>query len=373
MKFIGMVDLSTEWQMYRSDIFSAIDSVARSGAWILGNSLKDFEISLANFFNINYSIGCASGLDAIEISLRALNLKSGDKVITTPLTAYATTLAIVKAGGVPVYVDVDNSGLLDLNLVAECLERDAQIRFLVPVHLFGHSLDLNRLLMIKNDYSLNVVEDCAQSIGAKSSGIVSGTVGQLSATSFYPTKNLGALGDGGAILTNDLSLMSTCRMIRDYGQSSKYKHDIVGMNSRLDDIQAAILNQVMLPKLNSSNLKRSKIAEIYKAGITNPYVSVLKQPVNSSSCWHLFPIQVEGSRDEFQKYMNDLSIGTSVHYPILCNQQNASQVFKYEIAKGGLQNAEKIAGSVVSIPINPYMSSGDVERVLNACNKWKPL
>lgn len=367
-----MVNLSSLWENERENIFLAIDKVAKSGSWILGNSLNNFESALSDFFKLKFCVGCASGLDAIEISLKALNLMPGDRVITTPLTAFATTLAIVKAGGVPVFVDVDECGLLDLDLVTDLIESDGSIKYLVPVHLFGFAMDLKRLAYLRDTFKISIVEDCAQSVGSRSSGILTGTVGQLSATSFYPTKNLGAFGDGGAILTNDVSLMRSCQQIRDYGQSAKYVHDVIGMNSRLDDIQAEILNSVMLPKLFKDNRIRSKIASQYLDGIINPDIKIIRQPINSDSSWHLFPVRINGDRDKFRNYMNELKIGTAVHYPTLCNQQRASEFFKYEISPKGLKCAEKISASVVSIPLHPYLTENDVARVIEACNTWRP-
>jgi len=371
MSFIPMVDLSSQWKIIRDEVHSAIDSVASSGNWILGSHVSQFEDSLAAFWGLDYAIGCASGLDAIEIGLRALNITKGDKVITTPLTAYATTLAIARAGGVPVYVDVDDSGLINLELVDAFLKSNPSVRFMVPVHLFGHSIDLEALYQIKEKYNLCIVEDCAQSIGASSNGELVGSVGQVAATSFYPTKNLGALGDAGAILTKNRSLMELCKKIRDYGQTEKYHHDLVGMNSRLDEIHAAILNTALLPKLTAGNDNRKSVASRYLSEIRNPLIATMPTPKNSKSSWHLFPIVISEARDLFQKYMSDQMIGTGIHYPILCSEQQASKSFNYEIASSGLSNATRIASAVVSIPINPYLTDDDVNRVIDACNAWR--
>lgn len=367
-----MVNLTSQWNDIQSDVHKSINSVAESGNWILGSHVENFEKNLALYWQLNFAVGCASGLDAIEIGLRALGLKKGEKVITTPLTAFATTLAIVRAGGVPVYIDVDDSGLINLSLVIKYLNSNPTVRFIVPVHLYGHCIDLDTLQEIKDKYDLLIVEDCAQSISASSNGKFSGSVGQIASTSFYPTKNLGALGDGGAILTNNISLMSYCKMIRDYGQSKKYHHDIFGMNSRLDEIQAAVLDFALLPKLNAWNNARKKIAERYLSEIHNPFIKILVVPKNSKSSWHLFPIIISESRDLFQKYMSDSMIATGIYYPILCNDQKVSKTFSFEIATSGVSNANRIANSVVSLPINPYLTDRDVTRVIDACNSWRP-
>lgn len=366
-----MVNLAAQWRIIEGDVHAAINNVAASGNWVLGEHVKGFECRLANFWGLKFAVGCASGLDAIEISLRALGLRGGDKVITTPLTAFATTLAIVRAGGVPVYLDVDNSGLLDLSLVDRYLSLNPSVRFMIPVHLFGHSLDLIELQRIKDKYNLLIVEDCAQSIGASFNAKPVGSVGQIAATSFYPTKNLGALGDGGAVLTDDISIMRSCRMIRDYGQTEKYHHDLIGMNSRLDEIHAAILDVALLPRLASWNDARTSIATRYLSELNNSFISSVNVPNKSESSWHLFPIIVSERRGEFREYMADSSIGTGIHYPILCNEQGASKYFDYEVAESGLANAKRISNSVVSIPIHPFMSNEDVDKVIKACNSWR--
>ncbi len=368
---ISMVNLAAQWELIEGDVHTAINSVAASGNWVLGAHVKEFEIELAKFWGLRFAVGCASGLDAIEIGLRSLGLMKGEKVITTSLTAFATTLAIVRAGGVPVYIDVDDSGLLDLSLVNKYLSLNPSVRFMVPVHLFGHSIDLGELQKIKDKYNLLIVEDCAQSIGASSDRRPAGSVGQIAATSFYPTKNLGALGDGGAVLTNEISLMESCRMIRDYGQTEKYHHDLIGMNSRLDEIHAAILSSALLPRLASWNDARASIASRYQSEIHNSLITAVNVPNKSRSSWHLFPIIVSEQRDEFQKYMANSLIGTGIHYPILCNEQGASKFFDYEIAEPGLINAKRISKAVVSIPIHPFMSNKDVNAVIKACNNWR--
>jgi dTDP-3-amino-3,4,6-trideoxy-alpha-D-glucose transaminase len=265
---------------------------------------------------------------------------------------------------------VDEYGLIDLKQVVAVLENDPSIKFLVPVHLYGHSVNLVELRRIRECFGLKIVEDCAQSIGASNSNIKVGTVGQLAATSFYPTKNLGALGDGGAILTNIKALADVCSCIRDYGQSAKYRHDMLGMNSRLDELQAAVLDSVMLPRLSDSNQARANIAKKYLCLIDNISLKPLGAPPDTVSAWHLFPIFVKGSRDDFRAHLETKTISSSIHYPLLCNSQLATNFFDYEVSPNGLQNAEKICQSVVSIPLHPHMHESEVKKVINACNSW---
>jgi dTDP-4-amino-4,6-dideoxygalactose transaminase len=265
-----------------------------------------------------------------------------------------------------------------LALCREVLGQERNIRFLVPVHLYGHALDLPALRELRQEFDLRVVEDCAQAILATSAGMPAGSVGQLAATSFYPTKNLGALGDGGAILTDDEQFDRLVRVLRDYGQSAKYRHDEIGYNSRLDELQAAILNRVYLPALPAWTARRREIAARYRAGIRNECVECLpterayRMPPRSESVDHLFPVLVpEGSKQEFLAYMRSKGILCGEHYPVAIPDQPAMGHAKYEIATP-LEHARRIAEREVSLPIHPYLTDEEVECVIQACNAWGP-
>lgn len=210
-------DFTRQWKLIEADVLAAVQRVGASGWYILGNEVRQFEEELARLWGVASVIGVGNGLEALEIALRCAGLQPGERVLTTPLSAFATTLAIVRAGGIPVFVDVDESGLLDLDLCRKVVSRDRSLRWLVPVHLYGHALDLESLDALRCTFDLSVVEDCAQSVLARSRGRATGTVSCVSATSFYPTKNLGALGDAGAVLTSDQSIASTARALRHYG------------------------------------------------------------------------------------------------------------------------------------------------------------
>ena len=237
---VVMNDFKTQWRYIRADALNAIDRVGQSGWFILGHEVAQFEQGLATYTGRRYAVGCASGLDAIAIGLRILGCE-GKPVITTPLSAFATTLAIVRAGGIPIFIDTDKSGLLDLEKVQEFLKSNPGTQpLLLPVHLFGHSLHLERLQDLRERFQLSVLEDCAQAIGARSGGNNVGSASEVAAISFYPTKNLGCMGDGGALLTDREDFAELARALRDYGQTGKYTHTYFGMNSRLDEIQAII-------------------------------------------------------------------------------------------------------------------------------------
>ena len=362
-------DFKRQWEHTSAEVLAAVASVGESGWYVLGRNVAEFEQSLAGVWGRRYAAGVASGLDAIEISLRVLGCQAGDRVLTTPLSAFATTLAILKIGAVPVFVDTDRSGHIDLALCREVLGRRPDIRFLVPVHLYGHALDLPALRALRAEFDLRVVEDCAQAILASSAGLTAGSVGQLAATSFYPTKNLGALGDGGAILTDDEQFDRLVRVLRDYGQSAKYRHDEIGYNSRLDELQAAILNRVYLPALSAWTARRREIAARYRAGIRNQRVECLPRPAKSESAGHLFPVLVpEGSKPEFLAYMRTRGILCGEHYPVVIPDQPAMGHAKCEIATP-LGHARRIAEREVSLPIHPYLTDEEVESVIGACNE----
>lgn len=361
-------DFGALWNEIRSEALDAVDRVGKSGWLILGEEVGAFERELAAFSKVSHCIGVANGLDAIEISLRALGLQAGDKVLTTPLSAFATTLAIIRAGGQPVFVDTDENGLLDLDAARLFLQTSPDVKYMVPVHLYGHTVDLQKLKRLRDDFSLLIVEDCAQSIGAYSHGIPVGTVGQMAATSFYPTKNLGCLGDGGAIFTNDEKLDASARCLRDYGQSKKYIHDQLGLNSRLDELQAAILRSALLPRLTSFTQIGGTIANTFQIGIKNPKLRIMNAPEGCHSVWHLFPIQVLGDRESFQAHLKSQGILTGIHYPITIPHQKALE--HLPCAKESFANATTIANSEISIPIHPYLKSAEVNRIVTACNTW---
>lgn len=363
-------DLKAIWKEKNSDILAALHSVGESGWWILGKSVSQFEESLASIVGAKYAVGCANGMDAIEIGLRALGIQTGDKVLTTPLSAFATTLAILRIGAVPVFVDTDSRGGIDLDKCEGLLAADVQIKALVPVHLYGLALNLAQLKKIKEKFKIKIVEDCAQSILAERDGLLSGAVGDLAATSFYPTKNLGAMGDGGAIWTQDASLQEKCRALRDYGQTEKYKHSVLGLNSRLDEVHAAVLNKAFLPELRRWTLRRRQIADAYLEGIKNENIRLLTGELNHS-VWHLFPLFVLAKRDGLMGFLNAQGVQSAIHYPELIPAQKAMENVHYERG-GDLENAQLVCEQELSIPIHPYLTDEEVKKVIKAINSWNP-
>ena len=364
-------DFKRQWEDTSAAALQAFAEIGANGWYILGREVECFEEALAGYWGLPHAVGVGSGLDAIEISLKALGCKPGARVLTTPLSAFATTLAILKLGAVPVFVDTDPFGLIDLELCRNALVTRPEIGYFVPVHLYGHALDAAALAALKNDFGCAIVEDCAQAIGATHAGIPAGSTGQMAAASFYPTKNLGALGDGGAILTRDPVLAGSARILRDYGQTAKYRHDVVGYNSRLDEVHAGLLRRVYLGRLSAWTARRRRIAEAYIDGIQNPAIRVLGAPGGSNSCWHLFPVMVEAQRRKgFMSWLESRNVSCAVHYPIPIPDQSA-------LASGGeiigeIATARQICRCEVSLPIHPYLTCEEVEMVVEACNRWNP-
>jgi dTDP-4-amino-4,6-dideoxygalactose transaminase len=358
---IPMNDFRRQWRATREGVLEAVAAVGESGWYILGEEVRQFEAALARHWNTAHAVGVASGLDAIEISLKVLGCKPGDRVLTTPLSALATTLAIVKLGAVPVFVDTDAFGLIDLQACRTLLEKRRDISFMVPVHLYGDALDLRKLGALHEDFGCLIVEDCAQSISASFDGLPVGSAGQMAATSFYPTKNLGALGDGGAIVTNKANFAAAVRSLQNYGQSS----------SRLDELQAAILRRVHLPKLPEWTERRRQIASQYLSEIRNSHVLPLGSPPGSNSVWHLFPVLVEPARKaNFMAYLRQNGIACGEHYPEPIPNQEALAQVEFEQA-GDCATATRIATSEVSLPIHPYLTDEEVSHVIEVCNGYR--
>jgi dTDP-4-amino-4,6-dideoxygalactose transaminase len=359
-------DFVRQWDDVREDTLRAVDRVGSSGWLVLGEEVAGFEAELADWWGVPYAVGVASGLDAIAIGLRSVGIGPGDRVLTTPLTAFATTLAIVQVGAEPVWSDVDETGSLDLDAAAVALRADPQIRAVVPVHLYGHPLDPERLRALTAEFDIEVIEDCAQSAGAERDGAPTGLAGRAAATSLYPTKNLGAMGDGGVVLTTDEEVAARARSLRDYGQRARYEHVELGMNSRLDELQAAILRTAQLPRIDGHLARRGEIAARY----TDALQGTSLRPIVASggtSAHHLYPVEVDGDPAAVSGRLRDIGIGVGRHYPFVCPDQPAAAGIG--ISVGDLEVARRLAERELSLPIHPYLTDEEVEAVIAACRK----
>ena len=366
MAAIRMNDFANEPATLIDEQLIACERVVRSGWWILGNEVSSFEREFADWIGATAAIGCANGLDAIEIGLRALGVGAGDEVITTPMTAFATVLGILRAGASPVLADIDsNTGMLDPESVRRCVT--SRTKAIVLVHLYGQGGPIEELLAIAQEFGLKIIEDCAQSHGAKVNGRSVGTLSDVGTWSFYPTKNLGAIGDAGALTTSDAQLAETARSLRNYGQTVRYVHEKVGMNSRLDELQAAIL-RVRLRYLDEWTARRRAIAREYANGIRNPHVRVLPTPGDRSRHVHHLFVVLSARRDELQEHLKRHNIESLIHYPVPIHRQSPCLTLSRD--PQGLARADQHAATCLSIPCHPGLDSHAVGSVVDAINRF---
>lgn len=315
--------------------------------YILGEKLKSFENHFAEYNQVKFCGGVGNGYDALVIALKALEIGVGDEVIVPCHTFIATILAISSVGAIPVLVDVDKKYFtIDVGMIESKIS--SKTKAILPVHLYGQACEMDKILQIAEKYSLYIIEDCAQAHGTLYKGKQVGSFGYINATSFYPTKNLGALGDGGAVMTNDKSLYEKVLQLRNYGSLEKYYHQILGINSRLDEIQAAILS-VKLRYLDKWNQERQQIANWYFEELKNVSQIILPEiNPNSNHVFHLFVIRTE-KRDELQLFLSSMGIETGIHYPIPVHLQEAYVHLGYE--KGDFPVTELISETVLSLPM----------------------
>lgn len=351
MQFINLKLTSSKTNKLRQ----SFNKVLSSGNFILGKEVKKFEKNFANYLGIKYCIGVGNGLEALQIALMGLRIGKNNEVITTPITAVATTLAILAVGAKPVFVDTDLNGLLDMDKIVIT----KKTRAIIPVHLYGNPVDLKIIQDICRRNRLFLVEDAAQAHGSRFNGKSLGTFGDLGCFSFYPTKNLGALGDGGAIITNNKSLAKICREIRDYGQKRKYEHIRFGLNSRLDELQAALLS-VKLKYLEKENEKRRRIANRYiKNFSTLKEINIIRPSEKALPNYHLFVIKTN-KRNKLETYLRRFDIQTSVHYPKIIPDQ---PFLKRGYKSLALPVAREFVKTCLSLPCYPKMSFEEVDFV----------
>lgn len=351
----------------KDEIDAAVHKVLESGWFIMGQEVKAFEEEFAQYIGCRYCVGVASGTDAIALSLMALGIGVGDEVITTNMTAFPTITAIIQTGATPVVTDISyEDGLMDIDAIESKVNRFT--RAIIPVHLYGQSCDMGKLIRVASKHSLHIVEDCAQSVGAKFKGKRTGSIGDLGAFSFYPTKNLGAYGDGGAITTDDENVYDKLLQLRNYGQSVRYYHDTFGVNSRLDEIQAAVL-RVKLKYLDEWNEKRRNHAAFYQKNLKVP---CLKQNDYGTPVYHLFIIKTK-ARDAMMEHLKNNGIQCLIHYPVPVKRQKAFPLDKKVKGPGDSDtypNTAKFADEILSIPIYPELANKDREKIVKVINEF---
>lgn len=343
------------------------EEVINSGWYVLGKNVLEFEKKWAKDCGARFGVGVASGLDALEIGLRSLKISEGDEIITTSMTAFATTLAIMKVGAKPVFADIDPStALIDIEEVSKLINKNTKA--IILVHLYGRINEMDEWIKISKLNNIFLIEDCAQSHLAEYKNKVSGNFGDFSSFSFYPTKNLGALGDAGMLITNNEEIFNSAKFMRNYGQVNRYEHDYIGLNSRLDEIQAAILIE-RRKRLVEFTERRQKIAKIYNEQIKNPDIKILALPKSiKSHVYYLFVINCH-KRDKLQSYLYENNIQTLIHYPIPCHRQKAMKNVAYEFKN--LKNTEMHADTCISLPCNPIISNEEAEYIAEKLNKFK--
>ena len=381
MKKIQMVDLQSQYDRIKDEINKSVIGVMQDATFINGPTVKSFQNNLEAYLNVKHVIPCANGTDALQIAMMALDLKPGDEVITTNFTFAATVEVIALLNLKPVLVDVD---LNTFNIDVDKLEKviTSKTKAIVPVHLFGQSANMEKIMLIAKEFNLFVIEDNAQAIGAEyqfKSGLKlkTGTIGDIGTTSFFPSKNLGCFGDGGALFTNNDRLAKKIRGIVNHGMYERYHHDVVGVNSRLDSVQAAVLN-AKLPHLNSYNKSRQSSARKYTEALKS--CNEIKTPTFSNGCkvicqnchchvFHQYTIRIlSGRRNELANFLSELKIPFGIYYPIPLHKQNAYKNKNYK--DQSFKNTNTLCDEVISLPMHSELTDDQIHYISSKINKF---
>lgn len=357
-------NLLRQYSLHAEDYEKKALEVLRSGWYILGNEVEHFENEWAEYIGSKYCVGLASGLDALWISFRLLNIGHGDEVIVSSNAYIACVMGITMNGATPVFVEPDDYDNINADKIEAAITD--KTKAILAVHLYGQACDMTKIMGIAHKYNLKVVEDCAQSHGNRWQGQRVGTFGDVGCFSFYPTKGCGAFGDAGCITTNDDDLAGKFKVFRNYGSDRKYHNKVVGSNSRLDELQAGLL-RVKLKYLDSMNEERCRIARYYLDNIRLNCLQLPKIRPGADSSWHQFVVHCS-RRDELQKHLSEHGIGTMIHYPIPPHLSEAYFYFKY--TKGDFPIAEKYADEVLSLPMYNGMTEAELKEIVDAINSF---
>ncbi len=373
MNTVPPLDLGQQYKLIQDEVSACVQAILASGRYIGGSIVEAFEQEFGQYIGVRETIACNSGTDALFLALRALNIGPGDEVITTPFTFIATAEMISAVGATPIFVDIDAQTFnLDLEQIHTAITE--RTKAIIPVHLFGQPVDMTRLMAIAASYHLAVIEDCAQATGATWQGQKVGSIGHIGCFSFFPTKNLGACGDGGAVTTQDSTLAQRMRMIKEHGQSSRYRSETIGMNSRLDALQAGIL-QIKLRYLDRWNQQRQRVAQRYHQFLYSlPEIITPQEIVGGESVWNQYTIRVQSvsnplnsdlkPRDHLRNYLQQQGIGSMIYYPIPLHQQPVYQNLGYQPHQ--LPIVEVVCQEVLSLPLFPELSSDQQDQVIEA-------
>jgi dTDP-4-amino-4,6-dideoxygalactose transaminase len=368
---IPPLDLKRQYQAIGADVSAAVLEVLASGAYIGGPNVQNFEQQFATYVGTQACVGCNSGTDALYLALRAMKIGAGDEVITTPFTFIATAEMISAVGAKPVFVDIDLTTFnLDLDRLAAAIT--PRTKAIMPVHLFGNPVDMTELMSIAKQHNLIVIEDCAQATGAKWNGQQVGSIGHFGCFSFFPTKNLGACGDGGAITLNDSALADDLRMYREHGSRQRYYHEAIGVNSRLDAIQAAVL-QVKLQHLDNWNQQRATVAARYQELLANiPNIITPQATIGGESAWNQYTIRVvaptgmdaAAHRDKVRASLQSAGVISMIYYPLPLHLQAVYRDLGYPV--GSFPHTERVSNEVLSLPMFPEITIEEQQRVVYA-------
>ena len=354
---VPMVDLKKQFRAIKDDVLDILTEILESSQYVLGSKVSEFEKKVADYNNIGDAIGVASCTDALHLALDALGIGAGDEVITTPFTFFATVEAILYTGATPVFVDIEPETLnIDVAQVQSNITK--KTRAILPVHLFGHPADMGKIMKIAKKNRLKVIEDCAQSFGAGINGKKTGSIGDAGCFSFYPSKNLGAYGDGGMIILNNPGVAGTIRELRNHGSRGSYRHRRVGYNSRLDEIQAGIL-LIKLKYIDEYNKKRRQNAALYDSLLSD----TVKCPVEGEGTYHVYHQYtiMSKKRDKIQKKLKENGISSVVYYPVPLHLQEALRFLGYH--RGDFPVAEKAAREVLSLPMYPELEGSAIQKI----------
>jgi len=366
---IPQVNLKAIYEQHQDEINAAVQDVLSSGHYLQGKYVKKFETEFSSWLGIEHTVSVANGTDAIELALRACGVGPGDFVATVSHTAVATVSAIERCGAIPIFIDIDEETmcLCTRQLEAVLDERACRIKAVIPVHLYGHMVDMKAVMTLSKQHEFFVIEDCAQAHGAKLQGQKAGTFGHVAAFSFYPTKNLGAFGDAGAVVTNDDQLADRLRCLKQYGWVERNQSTIPGVNSRMDEFQAAILG-VLLGHLDQALCRRQKVAIQYQT-VLHPNILLPTVQKGFEHAYHLYVIRTS-KREDLLCYLEKQGIQVNIHYPIPVHQQLAYE--KRALCPLPLTVTEVVVRSILSLPMNPYLAEGEAAMIVKTLLDWKP-
>jgi dTDP-4-amino-4,6-dideoxygalactose transaminase len=369
---VPLLDLQAQYVSLRDELQQAVERVMSSQRFVLGDEVRGLESSIAEYCQTKHAVGCASGSDALLLALMALDVKAGDEVITTPFSFFATAACIARLGARPVFVDIDpRTYNIDTSRVADAIT--PRTKAIMPVHLYGQCALMDPLLDLSPDHGISIIEDAAQAIGATDNGRHAGSMGLIGCFSFYPTKNLGGAGDGGILTTSDDNVAARLRRLRTHGGANEYEHEEIGINSRLDELQAAVL-RVKFPRLDKWSDERARKAEIYSELLNNAelHLPLFTPQVRRDGrhIFHQYVIRVPGNRDALMEHLKNNGIGSKVYYPIPLHLQQCFNYLGYK--EGDFPEAESAARETLALPAYPELTEEQQVYVVDSIKSFQP-